>query len=99
MDLSAPNRRIIPPYLRVDQSWAIWVDGYTSDNPDEWVLMMGFVDYRGEIAPGTVQELNPRFIWGGTPAHQRLSTDDELTELKKMIGNVQRRLKYIPAVR
>lgn len=98
MVLSEINQRIIPPYLVANESWAVWVDGYTSDNPGEWALMMGFITYNGKIAPGTVTGIKPELIWRGTPWEHKLPTYLEVRELAKMIGNVQRSLRGIPAV-
>lgn len=83
------NNRILPPYLVASHNLIVFVDGYTSDHPGEWALMVADRDEKGLPNQSSIRPARAD-LWPD------LTTKDKMT---KLIGNTQRLLYGIPVVR
>lgn len=92
------NVRLAPDTYIVDGLNIWYVDGYTSDNPEEWVLMITSRDFSAIPHMNSAIRAVDISRWDLT-FWQTMPDPKSLINFKIMVGNLQRTMKNIPAVR
>lgn len=93
------NARLAPEHYVANESFIFWVDGFTSDDPRDWSLSVAERDFNGTAAMATAKPAIDVEHWEATPWQHRVVTDEDVSKLTFMVGNMQRALKGIPVVK